>query len=65
MQLARSATPHRALCGRAQLYKWKLGFGATSAVSGIKYQVSRFSLHTQYPIPNSMLATLIKYSLHS
>src|ERR1019366_8707879 len=46
MQLARTVTPHRALCGRAQLYKSKFGFGVTSAVSRIKYQVSRFPFHT-------------------
>ena len=32
MQLARSVTPHRAVCGRAQLYKWKSGFGLRSDV---------------------------------
>ena len=30
MQLARSVLPHSALCGRAQLYKWKSGFGLRS-----------------------------------
>ena len=52
MQLALPLAPHRALCRRAQLYKWGGGAEVTSAVSGIKYQVSRIPLHTQDPILN-------------
>jgi hypothetical protein len=43
----------------------EVGVWATSAVSGIKYQVSRSSYHTQYSIPNTTLATPLDHELQA